>query len=1181
MCWFKENLNIGTMIPSNTLQTNNSIIEKYCFNDSLINCSKSGGLYSWDEMMQYTIDNGGQGICPTGWHVPTETEYCDMFHFLDPTVTCSSGVLVGTDAGEVTKEAGLTHWAAPNIATNTSGMSFRGVGNCGYNPDHTIYNWMNYEKYALLWTSTQINATNAHKWVLYNNQANALRYFDPKYMTQQVRCVKTIGITDSTLIHDTVKFGNIFRIKSLPPIRLDTIGSTILQISIDTSLLPHPAAQVNSDWNSVSGVSQILNKPTIPVAVRGDSLQYVVTDTNARNALSYKKVGMLVYVRKDSTLYELIPLGNVIADTETHIQRMFSYPTPHYDVLLLPHCDCSSYNDSHYPTTKCLGDTTNYRYITKSVNDTVMVSRYCPGYDNYFQYTYEGCLKGHSYASCADSVSSSCYIGTDDHENWVITTTIDTVYYEKKISCWKTYISTVITNQWVKIADSLSPFMDKNGSVVERDITNKVGIGTNNPKYQLDIVATKDTIPFHIQMFSDTSAKSALLITNKSRNTLLNILVKGNDMSILAGSDYGLRFKGTNLGVGYNFSSLTTGFGNVGIGIQAGNSISTGNDNTLIGLYCGTTLFNGDENTMVGSDNSANYTGTNGSNNSVFGGGNFQGDGSNNCFFGYHVANGATTGFVTHQKFLGSNNIAIGARAMNYGLTQSDSNVAVGEGSMFWINGGKYNTALGFNALVGSAGSKFTGRLNTSIGFRTMNEITYGQDNTVLGAYAGLELTSGSDNTYLGFMAGGLGFPRVSSHSVGIGNMALLTGNLESYNIAIGDSAGYSWNGNNALFIGKGDSTIAILYADLLKHRLRINGTLLIKTVPTLGSQPTTVLAPSTNGTISQYAWPTATTYSAGYRMGLSGTTFNNTDYHKTIDTVKNNLSVSTTDTLLGKTTTGKIEKVAQSTLTDKYWYWSPGDGLIFNSPYFLRQMMVVGLPDSLMLLRSLINGKQPTGSYELSTNKVNVTSTSTVTYPTSARAKAYADSVAALKQANLVSTTNIKSINGSSILGSGNLTVTASGGVNLADSNKTAAGNYVTRKRLDSLELLNLKKSTIRMLFPPGFVDTTALVKNAGKILIGYTGGSITIDTIIYQLNRQAGTPSVTPTLHYGTDWTAAGTSVVTAPEAVTSYSTVTKISGVTLNNPTITAGNQIWLTWTQTVAPKELYVIILGHYQ
>ena len=80
--------------------------------------------------------------------------------------------------------------------------------------------------------------------------------------------------------------------------------------------------------------------------------------------------------------------------------------------------------------------------------------------------------------------------------------------------------------------------------------------------------------------------------------------------------------------------------------------------------------------------------------------------------------------------------------------------------------------------------------------------------------------------------------------------------------------------------------------------------------------------------------------------------------------------------------------------------------------------------------------------------------------------------------------------------------------------------------------------------------------------------------------LNRRAGTPSVTPTLHYGTDWSAAGTSVVTAPAAVTSYTTVTKVYGGTLNNTTISAGNSIWLTWAETVAPKELYVIILGHY-
>jgi hypothetical protein len=153
-----------------------------------------------------------------------------------------------------------------------------------------------------------------------------------------------------------------------------------------------------------------------------------------------------------------------------------------------------------------------------------------------------------------------------------------------------------------------------------------------------------------------------------------------------------------------------------------------------------------------------------------------------------------------------------------------------------------------------------------------------------------------------------------------------------------------------------------------------------------------------------------------------------------------------------------------------------------------------------------------------------------------------------------------------------GHLTAYPTLNQNTTGSSGSCTGNAATVTN-------GLYKTTIRQLFPPVFVDTSALVKT-GKVLIGYSCGII-IDTIIYLLNRQAGTPSVTPTIHYGTDWSAAGTSVVTAPGAVTSYTTATKVSGVTLNNPTIAASNLIWLTWTETVAPKELYVTILGHYQ
>ena len=52
-CWLKENLDVGTMINGSNQQTNNGIIEKYCYNNVPNNCSTYGGLYQWNEAMQY------------------------------------------------------------------------------------------------------------------------------------------------------------------------------------------------------------------------------------------------------------------------------------------------------------------------------------------------------------------------------------------------------------------------------------------------------------------------------------------------------------------------------------------------------------------------------------------------------------------------------------------------------------------------------------------------------------------------------------------------------------------------------------------------------------------------------------------------------------------------------------------------------------------------------------------------------------------------------------------------------------------------------------------------------------------------------------------------------------------------------------------------------------------------
>jgi len=77
-CWMSENLNIGSMVNNTTNQTDNSVIEKYCYDNNSSNCDTYGGLYQWNETMQYDTIEAVRGLCPEGWHIPTDEEYKTM-----------------------------------------------------------------------------------------------------------------------------------------------------------------------------------------------------------------------------------------------------------------------------------------------------------------------------------------------------------------------------------------------------------------------------------------------------------------------------------------------------------------------------------------------------------------------------------------------------------------------------------------------------------------------------------------------------------------------------------------------------------------------------------------------------------------------------------------------------------------------------------------------------------------------------------------------------------------------------------------------------------------------------------------------------------------------------------------------------------------------------------------------
>jgi uncharacterized protein (TIGR02145 family) len=138
-CWLKENLNIGTKIPDSQNQVNNGIIEKFCYDNYEANCAIYGGLYQWNEMMQYVTTPGVQGICPQGWHIPTDAEWCTVTQYIDPTVICGVWGWSGLNAGGKMKSTGTIQactglWENPNTgATNESGFTALPAGNRGYN----------------------------------------------------------------------------------------------------------------------------------------------------------------------------------------------------------------------------------------------------------------------------------------------------------------------------------------------------------------------------------------------------------------------------------------------------------------------------------------------------------------------------------------------------------------------------------------------------------------------------------------------------------------------------------------------------------------------------------------------------------------------------------------------------------------------------------------------------------------------------------------------------------------------------------------------------------------------------------------------------------------------------------------------------------------------------------------
>jgi uncharacterized protein (TIGR02145 family) len=168
--WMAENLNFRPDTGS-----------WYYDNDSDDYAEIYGRLYRWETAMAGAAssnDNpsGVQGVCPSGWHLPSDAEWTDLTDGLE-------GLSV---AGGKMKEEDYTHWSSPNTsATNESGYTALPAGE---RTNAEIYQYLG--EHASYWSTTQQNGSIAWSRTLYYDSGAATRDNIDKEYSFSIRCVK-------------------------------------------------------------------------------------------------------------------------------------------------------------------------------------------------------------------------------------------------------------------------------------------------------------------------------------------------------------------------------------------------------------------------------------------------------------------------------------------------------------------------------------------------------------------------------------------------------------------------------------------------------------------------------------------------------------------------------------------------------------------------------------------------------------------------------------------------------------------------------------------------------------------------------------------------------------------------------------------------------------------------------
>jgi len=208
--WMAEDLRVthypnGDPIPNITDDAewgnlgDNNTDDAYSFYNNDAN-TDYGALYTYAAAIgdNWQRDNdtldaeGGQGVCPDGWHLPTDAEFktLEMYLGMSQTEADGTGWRGGNDEGRKLKETGTEHWkyyTTSTEGTNTTKFTALGGGGRSSSSGESGQRLEN----GIWWLATEGSTTESafYRYLRYT-QTGVYRDAVPKSSGYSVRCLK-------------------------------------------------------------------------------------------------------------------------------------------------------------------------------------------------------------------------------------------------------------------------------------------------------------------------------------------------------------------------------------------------------------------------------------------------------------------------------------------------------------------------------------------------------------------------------------------------------------------------------------------------------------------------------------------------------------------------------------------------------------------------------------------------------------------------------------------------------------------------------------------------------------------------------------------------------------------------------------------------------------------------------